>query len=106
MESTKGTKLGGLQSTLSRRDLLKGAMALSVAASVPEAFGQQPTGAPAGTVWLYIGTYTGAPGPRGRSGMGIYLCALNLSTGELTVVRLVAPVVPTHPSTASPSTIA
>src|SRR5215813_9713576 len=109
MESTKGTKLGGLQSTLSRRDLLKGAMALSVAASVPEAFGQQPTGAPAGTVWLYIGTYTSAPGPRGRSGMGIYLCALNLFSGQLTVVKLVAPALPamgTTPSTSSPSTIA
>src|SRR5215813_9261295 len=109
MESTKGTKLGGLQSTFSRRDLLKGAMALTAAASVPEAFGQQPTGAPPGTVWLYIGTYTGAPGPRGRSGLGIYLCALNLSTGELTVVRLVAPALPAMgmtPSTASPSTIA
>ena len=41
--------------------------------------------------------------------MGIYLCALNLFTGELTVVRLVAPALPaagTTPSTASPSTIA
>jgi 6-phosphogluconolactonase len=88
---------------VSRRNLLKGATALTAAASMPEAFGQPPTGAPHGTVWLYIGTYTGAPGPRGRSGMGIYLCALNLSTGELTVVRLVAPATP---STPSPSTIA
>ncbi|HTM51151.1 MAG TPA: lactonase family protein, partial [Bryobacteraceae bacterium] len=42
-------------------------------------------------------------------GDGIYLCELNLSTGKLNVVRLVAPVVPavgTTPSTASPSTIA
>jgi len=41
--------------------------------------------------------------------MGIYLCALDLFTGELTVVRLVAPALPamgTTPSTASPSTIA
>ena len=101
MESTKDAKLGGVQSTFSRRNLLKGATALTAAASVPEAFGQQPTGAPLGTVWLYIGTYTGAPGPRGRSGLGIYLCSLNLSTGELTVVRLVAPALPamgtTHP---------
>src|SRR5262249_25335908 len=109
MDSTKDTKPGGLQSTFSRRTLLKGATALTAAASGPEAFGQQPTGAPHGTVWLYIGTYTGAPGPRGRSGMGIYLCALNLSTGELTVVRLVAPALPAMgmtPSTASSSTIA
>ena len=106
---TKDTKLGGWQSTFSRRTFLTGAAALAAAARAPKAFGQPPTGAPAGTVWLYIGTYTGAPGPRGRSGMGIYLCALNLSTGELTVVRLVAPALPaagTTPSTASPSTIA
>src|SRR5262245_6213471 len=109
MESKKDAKFGGLQSTFSRRDLLKGAMALTAAASLPKAFGKQPTGAPPGTVWLYIGTYTGAPGPRGRSGQGIYLCALDLSTGELTVLRLVAPALPatgTTPSTASPSTLA
>ena len=109
METTKDTKLGGWQSTFSRRTFLKSAAALAAAASASEAFGQPPTGAPAGTVWLYIGTYTGTPGPRGRSGMGIYLCALNLFTGELTVVRLVAPALPamgTTPSTASPSTIA
>src|ERR1051326_1943763 len=101
MESTKETKLGGLQNMFSRRDLLKGAAALTAAASVP-AFSQQPTGAPAGTVWLYIGTYTG-------NGKGIYLCSLNLSTGELSVVRLVAPALAAMgatPSTASPSTIA
>ena len=70
MESTKDTKLGGLQSTFSRRNLLKGATALTAAASVPKAFGQQPTGAPSGTVWLYIGTYTGTPGPSGRAARG------------------------------------
>src|SRR5215470_12695055 len=111
MESTKDTKLAGLQSAFSRRDLLKGAAALlaagSVSASMPAAFGQQPTGAPRGTVWLYIGTYTGAPGA-GGNGAGIYLCELNLSTGKLTVLRLVAPALPAGvtPSTASPSTIA
>src|SRR5260370_1590947 len=106
MESTKDTRLGGLQSTFSRRDLLKGAAALIAAANVPAsvqaAFGQQPT------VWLYIGTYTGAPGA-GGNGQGIYLCELDLSTGELTVLRLVAPVSPAMgmtPSTARPSTIA
>ena len=98
----KNRKLGALQSTFTRRDLLKGATALTAAASVPQAYGEQPTGARSGTVWLYISTYT----PNGK---GIYLCELNLSTGELAVVRLVAPVVPamgTTPSTASPSTIA
>ena len=113
MESMRDTRLSGLQSTFSRRDLLKRAAAIiaaaSVPASVPAAFGQQSTGAPFGTVWLYLGTYTGAPGPRGRSGEGIYLCALDLSTGELTVLMLAAPALPamgTTPSTASPSTIA
>jgi 6-phosphogluconolactonase len=109
METAKGTKLAGWQSAFSRRTFLTGAAALAAAASAPKAFGQPPTGAPAGTVWLYIGTYTGAPGPRGRSGMGIYLCALSLSTGELTVLRLVAPALPAMgptPSTGSPSTIA
>jgi 6-phosphogluconolactonase (cycloisomerase 2 family) len=97
----KNRKLGALQSTFTRRDLLKGATALTAAASVSQAYGEQPTGAPSGTVWLYISTYT----PNGK---GIYLCELNLSTGELTIVRLVAPVVPAMgmtPSTASPSTI-
>ena len=109
MESRKNRKLDGLQSTFTRRDLLMGAAALTAVASVPKAFGQQPTGAPPGTVWLYIGTYTGSPGAFASNGMGIYLCELNLSTGKLTVLRLVAPVVPamgTTPSTASPSTIA
>jgi 6-phosphogluconolactonase (cycloisomerase 2 family) len=97
----KNRKLGALQSTFTRRDLLRGATALTAAASVSQAYVEQPTGARSGTVWLYISTYT----PNGK---GIYLCELNLSTGELTIVRLVAPVVPAMgmtPSTASPSTI-
>ncbi len=108
MDSTKDTKPGGSRSTFSRRDLLKSATALTAAASLPQAFGQQATGAPRGTVWLYIGTYTGAPGS-GGNGQGIYLCELNLSTGKLTVLRLVAPALPasgTNASTASPSTLA
>src|SRR5215469_18382323 len=107
MESTKNTKPGGFESLFSRRDFLMGAAALTAVASVPEAFGQQPTGAPPGTVWLYISTYTGNPGAFASNGMGIYLCQLNLSTGKLTVLRLVAPVVTTGMiTTASPSTIA
>jgi len=108
MEATKDTKLDGLQSTFSRRNLLKGAAALTAAASVPKAFGQERTGAPVGTVWLYIGTYTGNPASIYGRGQGIYLCELNLHTGKLTVLRLVAPALPamgTTPSTASPSSI-
>ena len=93
MESTRDTKLKGSPGTFSRRALLKGAAALTAAASWPEAFGQSPTGAPFGTVWLYISTYTGNPGG-GGDGQGIYLCELNLSSGKLTVLKLVAPVVP------------
>jgi 6-phosphogluconolactonase len=110
MESTKDTKLDGLQSTFSRRNLLKGAAALAAAASAPEAFGQQPTGAPSKTVWLYIGTYTNvASGGSGGNGGGIYLCELNLFTGKLTVLKLVAPGMPAtgmNASTGSPSTLA
>lgn len=107
MEPTGKMKLGR-QGRFSRRDLLRGATALTAAATVPAALGL-PTGAPFGTVWLYIGTYTGSPGPRARSGKGIYLCELHLSTGKLTVLKLVAPALPASgstPSTASPSTIA
>jgi 6-phosphogluconolactonase len=108
MESTKDTKLGGLQNTFSRRNLLKGAAGLAAAATLPEAYGQSSTGAPFGKVWLYIGTYTGAVGS-GGNGEGIYLCELNLFTGKLTVLRLVAPALPAtgmNASTASPSTLA
>ena len=84
MESTKDTKLGGLQSTFSRRNLLKGAAALAAAASVPEAFGQQPTGAPRGTVWLYIGTYTNvASGGSGGNGAGDLLMRAQSFHGEV-----------------------
>jgi 6-phosphogluconolactonase len=108
MESRDAQRSRGPLEALSRRSFIKGAAALAAAASVPEAFGQQPTGAPPGTVWLYIGTYTGNPASIYGRGEGIYLCELNLSTGKLTVLRLVAPVLPamgTTPSTASPSTI-
>src|SRR5262245_6335898 len=110
MESEKDTKPGGLQTTFSRRNLLQGAAALTAAASAPRAVGQPPTGARSGTVWLYIGTYTNATfGGSGGNGQGIYLCELNLSTGKLTVLRLVAPGMPatgTNASTGSPSTLA
>jgi len=108
MESTKDTKVGGLQSTFSRRNLLRGAAGLAAAASVPEAFGRHATGAPTGKAWLYISTYTGNPGAFASNGAGIYLCELNLFTGKLTVLKLVAPALPatgTTLSTASPSTI-
>lgn len=108
MESTKDANISGAQSSFSRRNLLKGATALTAAASVQETLGQQPVGAPFGTAYLYVSTYTGAPGPRGRSGMGIYLYGLDLSSGKLNG-RLVAGVVDvpgTAMGTASPSTIA
>jgi 6-phosphogluconolactonase len=110
MDPINETKLDGLQGTFSRRNLLKGATAVTAAASMPEAFGQPPAGARFGKAWLYISTYTGTnPGPRRANGKGIYLCALDLSNGKLSVEKLVAPVVPvmgTAQGTASPSTIA
>jgi len=108
MESTKNAKFGRFESMFSRRNFLMGAAALGAVASLPKAHAQQPTGAPRGTVWLYIGTYTGNPGAFASNGMGIYLCQLDLSTGKLTVLRLVAPVVQITMtlSTKSPSTIA
>lgn len=105
MESKNDT----LRSAFSRRNLLKGATAaLSAAASSQQLMSQQPTGAPFGTVWLYVGTYTGNPASIYGRGQGIYLCELNLLNGKLTVLRLVAPALPASgstPSTASPSTI-
>ncbi|HEY6247982.1 MAG TPA: lactonase family protein, partial [Pyrinomonadaceae bacterium] len=61
-------------------------------------------GAPSGTVWLYVGTYTA-----GSNGNGIYLFQLDLFTGELTLLKVVAPPLPAsglNPSTASPSWLA
>src|SRR6478752_2659513 len=109
MELTRNAQVFGSERTFSRRNFVMGAAALGAVANVPKAFGQQSTGAPRGTVWLYISTYTGSPGPFARNGMGIYLCQLNLYTGKLDVLRLVAPALPasgTNPSTANPSTIA
>src|SRR5581483_4290168 len=70
MQSTKDNKSGSLQSILSRRNLLMGAGALAAATSVPEALGQTipPTGAPFGTIWLYISTYTSATPPTSAFG--------------------------------------
>jgi 6-phosphogluconolactonase (cycloisomerase 2 family) len=105
---SKDIKSGNLQSILSRRNLLKGAGALAAAATVPEVFAQQipPTGAPFGTIWLYISTYTSAtPSAFGSNGQGIYLLQLDLFTGRLTILGVVAGVL-TSPNTNSPSTIA
>lgn len=110
MESNDIPKLTAIRNRFSRRNVLQGAAALSAASASSTAFGQQqPTGAPFGTVWVYIGTYTGAPGAFGRNGMGIYLGALNIFSGRLEILRLVAPALPgsaTTPGTASPSTLA
>ena len=108
MESNESPKSGAIQNRFSRRNLLKGAAAFSAVSAVQPAFGQGPTGAPSGTVWVYIGTYTGNPGAFANNGMGIYLGQLNLTTGQLDILRLVAPALPataTSPATSSPSTI-
>jgi 6-phosphogluconolactonase (cycloisomerase 2 family) len=101
---------GPWRGAISRRSLLKGVAALGAASSVPEAFSQQvtPTGAAFGTIWLYISTYTSnTPSAFGSNGQGIYLLQLDLFTGQLTVLGLVASVATTPPtSLPSPSTIA
>ena len=73
MGSTNDTKLGGLPSKCSRRNLLKGATTttLTAAASVQEVFGKPRTSVPFGMDWLYIGTHTGALGPA-EEAAGIY----------------------------------
>ena len=86
----------------------RGPLRLLPPSACQKLFGQTTTGAPAGTVWLYIGTYTGNPGG-GGDGEGIYLWELNLTTGKATARRrdaLVCEQVGMTPSTASPSTIA
>jgi 6-phosphogluconolactonase len=102
------TRPAVLPATFSRRRFLTGATALAATAGVAPAFAH--TGASHGTAWLYIGTYTGAAGGgSGGNGEGIYLCELNLATGKLTVLKLVAPALPatgSNASTASPSTLA
>jgi 6-phosphogluconolactonase len=109
-ESENQDSVSPWRGAVSRRNLLRGAVGLAAASSVSEAFGQQitPTGAPFGTIWLYISTYTSkTPSAFGSNGQGIYLLQLDLFTGQLTVLGLVASAAATTPtSLASPSTIA
>ena len=109
MEPTKDTKLGGLQSPLSRRNLLKGAAAAYCRRECAKSFWSTANRRPSQNGLALHRHLHGCARTRGRNGQGIYLCELNLFTGELTVLRLVAPALPatgTTPSTASPSTIA
>lgn len=109
MDSKDTLKPGAISNRFSRRNLLKGATLLTAASAASDAVGQQVTAAPFGTVWAYIGTYTGNPGAFASNGMGIYLGALNLFMGRFSILRLVAPALPasgTRPATSSPSTLA
>jgi len=114
MESDKPAKPAEVRNTFSRRNLLRGAATLTTAGAASKAFAQAPTrpgpitsaptptGAPFGTVWVYIGTYT-------PNGQGIYLGSLNLTTGKLSILRLVAPALTamgSNAATTSPSTLA
>ena len=58
MESTKDTKLGGWQSLLAS-GLTQGRCGACFRRECATNFWSTSTGAPRGTVWLYIGTYTG-----------------------------------------------
>ena len=109
MESNDSLKPGAIRNRFSRRNLLKGAAAVSAASTAPAAFAQQPSGASFGTALVYIGTYTGSPGAFASNGMGIYLGAFNMFTGRLDIIKLAAPAltaVGTTPATSSPSTLA
>ena len=70
---------------ISRRELLRGSMAIAALASAPtlvRAVGGQRT-------WAYVGT-NNTPGDAGGNGKGIYQFEMNPTTGELTLIELAA----------------
>ncbi len=64
---------------ISRRDVLKGSLALAAAWSVPAL----ATAKPPGTILAYVGAYT-------PNGQGIYLFSMDLNTGALTQIKVAA----------------
>lgn len=92
---------------LSRREMVEATVALTAAAKIPAAFGQEKTEVNPKLSGFYVGTYTGSPG-EGGNGEGIYFCQMSLSTGKVTDIRLVASVSPsatTAECKANPSTL-
>src|SRR5205807_9059311 len=73
------------------------ALGLAALLSLPPAFAARAADAPAGKLWVYVGTYTG------KDSKGIYRCEFDPATGKLSEPALVAETVnPTflaiHPS--------
>ena len=79
----------GLIRAVSRRGFLKGAAGAVVAHSAVGRAQETASRAVAKRTLAYVGTYTGAVGA-GSNGEGIYVFAMNETTGELTDRRLVA----------------
>jgi len=74
---------------VSRRSFLRNVASVAL---VHSAIGRAQSGSSSSrtnSIRAYVGTYTGVPGS-GSNGEGIYLFAMNASTGELTERRLVA----------------
>jgi 6-phosphogluconolactonase (cycloisomerase 2 family) len=74
---------------LSRRSFLKGATAVAAAHWVPGAALAEGETLKAGSIFAYVGTYTGAMGA-GSNGEGIYLVEMDVESGELLHPKLVA----------------
>ena len=72
-----------------RRRLLKGAAALTAASSVAVEAQDITADPPTTRIFAYVGTYTGAIG-NGGNGEGIYLFAMNPSTGHLSLNKVVS----------------
>ena len=106
MEGSNGANKRDLTKYLVASQLTHGRRGVCCRRECATGFWSRGHGRPFGTIWLYISTYTGKPGV-GGNGQGIYLYELNLFTGNLTFVKLVARFRRrTTLSTASPSTIA
>ena len=86
----------GIQETLSRRGLMKGAALAALAGSAhteaQDNAGNSPAEDSAARFYFtYIGTYTGAIG-NGGNGQGIYLYRMNAANGRLSLIKVASEV--------------
>jgi 6-phosphogluconolactonase len=79
MNAHEGQRRQDFRGVISRRDVLKGSVALAAAWSAPAL----ATAKPAGTILAYVGAYT-------PNGQGIYLFSMDLETGALTQIKVAA----------------